>query len=193
MILSLVTPAVTGPVTVQEVKEDIRGIRSDTEDLLIATLIESATLQAETFTRRNFVSRTWDLYSDTIPQTPVIDLPCAPLVSVTSITTIDADEASTVYAASNYILDTVSSPGRIALKDGSTWPSTTLKVVNGFVIRFVSGYGTRHEVPAQIRHAIMRAVNFYYSERTSKTTKKADFVLPQEVKTLLLPYKVWLT
>lgn len=179
------------PLILQEVKEHIRGIRTDAENDLLASMIESARTQAEAFTRRNFITRTWDLFFDSVPGTYVLEIPNAPLASVTSVTTIDESEVSTVFAASNYVVDTVSSPGRIALKSGSTWPSTTLRVVNGFVVRFVSGYGNRDAVPEQIRHALLRAVDFFYSDRTSVNRKFGDLTLPDEVKRLLMPFKVW--
>ena len=185
MHLALITPPSSEPITIHEVREHIRGIRTDAEDILLSTFIESARTQAEAFTRRDFITRTWDMYMDAVPDSSVLEIPNPPLSSVTSVTTIDESEVSTVFASTNYVVDTVSSPGRIALKSGITWPPTTLKAVNGFVVRFVSGYGNSEAVPEQIRHALLRAVDFFYSDRTG------DLKMPDEVKHMLMPYKVW--
>jgi uncharacterized phiE125 gp8 family phage protein len=70
-----------------------------------------------------------------------IELPYAPLQSVTSVTYYDTDETSATFSSDDYIVDTYSEPGRVYLGYGKTWPSTTLRPVNGVVIQYVCGDG----------------------------------------------------
>lgn len=198
-MLDLVTAATGTPVDLADLKDQIRGLDKSTgDDGFVRGLNVSVTALVETYLNRVLMPQTWDYYRDAVPSSSVLEIPNAPLSSITSITTIDANEVSTVFASSNYVVDTVSSPGRVALKTGIVWPSTTLKVVNGFVVRFVAGYANKAAIPQAIKTAIVRAVDALYSNRKTKQTNQkgqntqpARLALPSDAKELLLPYKVF--
>ena len=69
----------------------------------------------------------------------VIQLPRAPVVSVTSITYLDVSGTAKVWASGNYVV-TTGSPGRICASFGTSWPAT-LPVDGAVTIRFTAGYG----------------------------------------------------
>ena len=138
---SLVTPPAAEPVLLADARQQAR-IDTTADDALIASLITGSRQWAEKFTGRAFVTQTWQIAIDLLPQAaenwwdgerqgPVtgldavnyISLPRAPLQSVTSVQYFDNTDGATVWPASNYFVDTVREPGRLALRMGSVWPA----------------------------------------------------------------------
>lgn len=204
-MLSLVTGASQLPITIGDAKEQIRGLdKSASDNNYVFLLLSAVTNLVETFTGRAIMTQTWDWFRDDVPEEDVVEIPRPPLQSITDIKTVDQSDVSTIFAATNYFVDTASEPGRIALKTsvvwptGLLWPTTTLKTVNGFVIRFVAGYTSAANVPETIRIAILRAVDALYSNRKTKSIgangnafQGVKLALPEDVKSLLIPYKVF--
>lgn len=87
-----------------------------------------------------------------------IDLPYPPLQGVTSITTYDSANASTIFSSSLYNVDTIG--GRIYLNEGQSWPSD-LRDHNAVEIVYTAGYGAA-SVPSPIKEAIRRYVANLY-------------------------------
>ncbi len=142
MVLTLVTAPTAEPVSLTEAKAHLR-VDISTDDTLIEALIMAAREYCEGFQRRAYVTQTRELILDRFPSTgATIELPMAPLRSVSSIKYTDKDGVETTWAASNYIADTKSEPGRVSLGYGKSWPSTTLRPINGVSIRYVVGYTT---------------------------------------------------
>jgi len=83
MRLDLVTPAAADPVTLAEAKAHLR-VEHAREDALIASAIKAATLHAQVFTRRQFVSALWTLRLDRFPCRE-LRLPVPPLRSVVQL------------------------------------------------------------------------------------------------------------
>ena len=87
-----------------------------------------------------------ELVLDSFPAMP-IELPYPPLTTVSSIKYTDADGVETTVSSSNYVVDTSSVRGRVALKSGYSWPGVTLKEIGGFKLRFTCGAATAALVP----------------------------------------------
>jgi uncharacterized phiE125 gp8 family phage protein len=104
---------------------------------------------------------------------------------VTSVTTYDDADVSTVFAASSYYVDTAAEPGRVVLRTGSTWP-TALRVGNAVEIVYVAGYGAAAAVPAPIKFAVKSVAAWLYENRGEQDFAK----LPANVSMLLQPYRV---
>jgi len=94
-------------------------------------------------------------------------LPMCPLVSVTQITYTDADGTTAVWSNDNY--DAVTGEhGRIALKEGCTWPAPTagLRRYACLAITFVAGYGTSvATVPGALQVGLRELITFWYANR----------------------------
>ncbi len=128
-MLTLVTPATSEPITVADVKIHLR-ITSTEDDLMIPSLITAARMQAEHYTKRQFMPATWKLILQDFPGTTGdIILPRPPLsssatdvsISFYKDTTIVND--STSVASSIYTIDYLKEPGRIYPIYGNEWPS----------------------------------------------------------------------
>lgn len=127
------------PVSLAEAKANLNISHSNDDDL-IYSLIAAATLEAEQFLRRKLVSQTWKIYLDEFPATDYIKLPFGQLRSVTAIKYTDSDGDETTWSSDDYIVDTVSEPGRIVLGYGKNWPTSDLYPSNPIEIEFVCGF-----------------------------------------------------
>lgn len=187
--LDLVTAPSIEPVTLTEAKDFLRVTGSD-DDTLITNLIIAARTNAESFTRRAFITQTWKLFMDNWPTTtkntswwdgvkqlPILVLagkqdvliPKAPLSSVTHVKTYDDADSATTFASSNYYVSTYSGDfaqnGRVVLRDNASWP-TFERNADGIEIQFVAGYGaTAADVPYQIKQSILQEVSTMYETR----------------------------
>lgn len=192
--LDLVTAPTIEPVTVTEVKDALRIDHTD-DDTLIGYLITAARTSAESFTRRVFITQTWKLFMNSFTSSRTyngsypwfsgtqqislteldvfnfIEIPMAPLISITHVKSYDDTDTATTFAASNYFVSVYSGdfaqPGAITLRQSATWP-TVERVADGVEIQFVAGYGTSAtDVPQQIRMAIQEETAFLYNNRSS--------------------------
>lgn len=187
--LTLVTAPAKEPITLAEAKSHLR-VEHTEDDQYIETLISVARQWAEGFTRRAFVTQTWDLVLDDFPH--VIEVPLPPLQSVTaaSFTHIDTDGTTTQVPTVRYTVDTDSEPARIHESYGQTWPSTR-DIANAVRCRFVAGYGDDEaNVPAPIRHAIKILVAQWYEHREPVVMNMTPATVPMSVHALLYPYQV---
>lgn len=172
--LKLITPPIEEPVTLAEVKAYLRLDPADaTLDTDLNDLIVAARTEAENFQNRAYMERTYDLALDSFPSMP-LKLPMPALVSVTSIEYTDADEVITTIPTTDYIIDQISEPGRIAFASGSCWPSITLRSINGVVIRFVAGSGS---APENVKLAIKFFVGFRFENPEQEEMPEAFYNL----------------
>lgn len=186
--VSLVTDAEVEPVTVQEVKDNLRVTDTD-EDSLIAGLITSARMIVEQITRRSLINKTYDLYLDAFPASEVIELPFPPLSSVTSVKYYDQDNQLQTLGASNYQTDNRSAPGRIVLTEDGAWPLTEGDKVNAVEIRFIAGYGaSAAAVPNPIRLAIIHLVSHWFEHREPYSQASVSKI-PVTFENILMPYR----
>ena len=156
------------PVSVTEVKDHGRIDRSlAEEDALIGDYITTAREFAEGYTGRRFITQTWKYYLDAFPGSNYIEIPYAPLqTSSFAISYTDASSSSSSVSTSTYTVDTNTTPGRVVLNYGETWPGSTLATTNPIEITFKCGYGSNAEsTPMSIRTWIMACACWMYENR----------------------------
>jgi len=199
--LATVTAPTGRAVSLVEMKAYLR--QDDTEDdAMIDAFIVTATEAVKQFTRVALLTEVFDLrmdgfsadgdddlvalgsgvhdghYGSIVGNPGTIDLPFAPLQSVTSVTTYDRANTSSVFSASAYSVDT--GGARIYLNDGYTWP-TELRDRDAVHIRFTAGYGAA-SIPEPIVQAIRQHVEAMYECR-------GGCAMPDACKSILGPYK----
>lgn len=160
MALRLITAPATEPVSSTEAKLHLK-VDGSTDDTLIAALISAARILCEDFQGRGYITQTWELTLDAFPESP-FELPRAPLASVVSIKYKDAAGVETTMAATDYVLDLSSEPGRVALADGKSWPSADLYPVGAVKIRYTVGGAT---APVNVKQAILLTIGGWYEDR----------------------------
>lgn len=115
-------------------------IDGDDEDDLIDGFIKTARELTEKYLGRALIEQSITLVMDWWPGVEV-KLPRPPLISITSVATLDEDDTATTYSSSNYYTDTISEPGRLLLKQSVTHPYNTDRSYGGYRIIFKAGYG----------------------------------------------------
>jgi len=171
------------PISLDDLKLFAR-IDGDTEDALLQSLITSARSFAENYLNRSLIEQTLIAKMDFWP-CEAVALPRSPLISITSVQTLDEDDTATTYSSDNYYLDLYSEPGKIILKNGVSAPTNTDRTYGGFKITYKAGYGAAaSNVPKPIRDGIKQwAMNMYENRAIAEEP-------PFEVKTMLDLYKV---
>jgi uncharacterized phiE125 gp8 family phage protein len=191
MIYTLKTAPSSYPVTLTEAKDHLR--RTDTaDDTYVTALITTATAVIENMTSNRFVSQTWTAYLTEFPGESFIKLPFGKVISVTSLKYTDYAGTVTTWAASNYSVDAISSPGKIDLAYDISWPSdVVLRPVNGVAIEWVTGYSA---APVEIKQAILLMISHLYENRepvlTSQFGKATIAAVPMAIDALIADYRM---
>lgn len=182
MYQRLVTPPATEPVTLEEAKLHLR-IDGTEEDSLISALITAARQKAEEYTKRAFITQTWEYAIDSV--SGKVYLPRPPVQMINEVI-LDGEIVST----ENYVL----------VGQDVFYTKIPLNAVkpDGLVIRYASGYGSNAtDVPQAIRQAILMLVAHMYEAREGEAPQveyevqaRAGADMPPMVASLLRPYRV---
>jgi len=193
MGLTVTGPPAVEPLSLGDVKLQCRlDPASSDEDSLLNALIAVARQRAEQFTRRALITQTWELWLDAWPKGSGLSLPRPPLQTVDSIKYYNTAGVEAEFAAANYQVDIASEPGRVSLGYGKSWPTTTLRPINGVCIEYDAGYGdAAASVPEAIRQAMLLIVGHLYEHREDAIDARvAPEAIPFGADALLWPYRV---
>lgn len=189
-MLKLIT-APSEIITVAEAAGFMRAEFSDTEETLIEAFITASRQMCEEYLFRRIGVQTVELRSPGFPvnNTPIV-LP-APLISVTSIKYLDANNAEQTLDASEYVVSD-SAPGLIL--PVSSWPST-LNSGDAVRVVFETGYSDPGEspklsepLPNTIRVAMLMQISDLYENREAQVEKPLS--ANQTLVNLLAPYRL---
>ncbi len=166
-----VTAAPGAVFTADDVKKHLR-IDEDDEDSLIADYLEAAERQVEAELAIGLLKQTLVLRLDRFPAYR-IRVPRPPLTSVTSITYTDTDGASQTVTASEYTVNTFTTPGEIVPAHGESWPSAR-DIPNAVVVTYVAGFAKPETVPQMVRNAILLSAGdlYWHRERSAEQAVK---------------------
>ena len=203
MILRRISDPVGPAVPVQALQEHLR-VSTDTDLLHIQGLLSAATGWVEQYLRRSLISQGWELTLDRWPnlknvdwgddrraQAGWIELPRAPVISVSEVRYVDMGGTSTVLAPAAYQLDNASAPARLAPVFGTAWPAARNQIA-AIAVTYQAGYGASwNDVPEAVRHAIMMMAATWYEHRENVVVGTIATELPSGVKIILEPYRLW--
>jgi len=178
-------------VSVNDVKSFLRlDDVSSEEDILIEALINSATDIVSGITGRTLLTQTYKIYLDKLPTTDLL-LPVAPVISISSITYQDSNNATQTLDSSLYYLDNKALGPTLSRAYNQTFP-TTYPEKNAVTITLSAGYGSGSSVPETIRHCIKLIVAHFYERREFSWSNGlphiASSAYPQIVNILLANY-----
>lgn len=189
MGLVVVTPPATEPVSVDEVKAQLRVDYAE-EDGLIAAYISSARETLERLMWQAFITQTLALTLDAWPAGDVIRLPRPPLQAVSAVTYITQDDVEHTLDPGAYIVDITTKPGRVVLRSGHSWPSASLRSAAAVKVTYTAGYGDAADaVPEPIRLAIRLLAAHWYEHREAVSEAKTLTELPLGVWWLVAPLR----
>lgn len=170
MWTELVTGPSTEPVELDQAKEHLRIDGTD-EDEYLTRLICDVRAIGEQYTRKRFITQTWDQwfdaqcaahYGDRIP------LADRPIQSITGLYWYDQDGNETEIDASLYTLHASEEPEVIMLSTWGGWPAGA-RETNSFRIRYVAGYADDCAgIPGAIRRGMYQLIADLYEQRWSE-------------------------
>lgn len=190
MEIIMTSPPATTAVALADVKAQLNIDTAD-DDTRLTGLILAATETVETHIGRALITRSYSGYLNWWPSSPeghvrsYLNIEKPPLTAVSAITTFDDSDVGTVYPATNYYIDTIRTPGRVVLRQGSVWP-IPLRLANGIKIDWTCGYGAdTSAVPAAIKLAIQIQTGCFNEARGDEQSAQA---MHPTVELLLAPY-----
>jgi len=201
-LVRTVAPTVE-PLTVAELKAHLR-VTSASEDGIIGDYLTAAREACEAYTRRAFLEQTYRFTLDDFPSAytcgvraavgdrakrfpdRVIELPRPNLISVTSVTYYDEDDALQTLSSNSYTVDTDSLVGCVVLKEDESWPAVSSNIPNAVRVLYKAGYGTAAtSVPATIKGAVRFYVAHLYRQREPINIGNIINQIPLTLKAML--------
>lgn len=147
------------PVTISELKAQIRQDLSN-EDVLLTSYIVAARQFCERRIGLAIPAQTITLKMDSFPSCDRIELPMSNLISVTSVSYVDANGVTQTPhptgspQADYYGVDTYSTPGALFLKSGQAWPADLLLQRQAVTIVYRAGWAAVGDIPQSIKQAV---------------------------------------
>ena len=184
MSLSLTGGPATEPVTLAELKAQMKVNYAAEDTRLTEMVIPTARQLAEAHTGRAFITQTWVLTLRGFGVEPIL-IPRPPLVSITSVRYVDAHGATQTWTkgATGYQLDQPTGAfARFATLQpayGVSWP-TTRDIPGAVTITFEAGYGAAAAVPQGIKDAILLWAEGLY---------RLDASLMEIARGVLMPFR----
>ena len=167
-----------------------------TVDPYVTNLITGVRERAEGATWRQMNTATWDLTAPAFPCGTLIELPKAPLISVTHVKYVNANGTlTTLTVDTDYVVHAYAGPrcrrGLIELAYGESWP-TVREQLNAVQIRFVAGYGaTAASVPRLLRQAMLIDAGTLYEHREEVIVGTITAQLPRLTADIYRQFKSW--
>ena len=153
---------VASPVTIEDARLHL-DLDDNYYDSQLDILIDVARRRIEQDTRRSLITQTHVLSMDTFPSNGIIELPTAPVQSVTSVTYVDTNDATQTLSASTYSVDSNNTPSRIVINDDESFP-TVRAHYDDIKVTYVSGYGsTVASVDPVAKFAILMLVSHLFN------------------------------
>ena len=168
---TVTTPATEDVLILDEVKNFLR-VDHNSDDSIIKSLINAATIQGEKFCNRLFVQRTitglfQQFDASQFERFPYVQIRRAPLVSITSVKSL-VDESFTDVPATDWKLKNTPTYPRILFLENVDADDNTpypLQVI------FIAGYGAASAVPDDIKAALKMHISFLYENRGDTDTE----------------------
>ncbi len=136
MAIKTIAPPAVEPVTLAEVKAQLR-IDTDDESALLEGYIQAAREDCEDFHGRSYVQRTLEYVLDRFPARDRIMLPRPPVQEITSV--IYLDREGTEHALDDW-LPALNGDPAVILAPGKSWPFVQLYPVGAVRVRYIAGY-----------------------------------------------------
>lgn len=188
MRLQLVTAATQSPLTISALRHHVRLDEDDTtHDERLIDASTNAVAMVEDYLQRPLLSSTWALRLNGFPYCE-IELPLAPVQSVSSVTYVDSAGVTQSWATSSWNLDNFDRTGRAFIRPvyGQVFP-TARDDYNVVTVNFVAGWSDPGAIPKAIIRALLLIVGHFF-ENTEAVSPVDLREIPMGAKHLLTPY-----
>ena len=154
----LLTDSAIEPISLSEVKTHLR-IDTNDYDNILTPLIKTARNLAESYTGRDFINKTWELYLDSFQSG--LELKKTKLQSITSFQYI-LNNVLITFDSSKYYFTKSENYSKIYLKSSESFPSFD-DIKQAIKITFVSGYGaTTNDIPQGLKNALLNHIAYLF-------------------------------
>lgn len=163
--LEIVDAPSTTPITLAEVKEQLRVEGTD-DDAILTRLIDVAVAYTDVrgALGQAMITQKWAQWVDSTPPQS-INLILGPVQGVTAVKYYDTDGALQTDDVNNYEVFGTEFATKIGPKSGFSWPVTQDRQ-DAIKIEYEIGYGdATTDVPQTIRHALLLMVGHWYDNR----------------------------
>jgi uncharacterized phiE125 gp8 family phage protein len=186
----MVTAPVVEPLSLEEARAHLR-VDGHEEDALLEEYVTTARAWCELYLGRALVTQAWRAHFGGWPEDGALELPMAPLQSVTAVQYTPDGAAWLTVAPATYRVVSSVDPGAVILAPGQGWPSETLDAGLPVAVEFVCGYGPAGgNVPAPVRQAMRWLVGHMMENREAVSmTNVPPQVMPMSVRWALDPLR----
>lgn len=163
--LELIDAPATTPITLAEVKAQLRVEHTD-DDTLLTRLIAVAVAYTDVTGALGhaMISQKWGQWVDSTPPQSV-KLILGPVIQVNAVKYYDTDGDLQTDTLSNYQVTGTSFASYVEPAEGFDWPVTQERA-DAIRIEYTIGYGeATTDIPDTLRHALMLLVGHWYDNR----------------------------
>lgn len=170
----LVTDAAVEPITLSEIKTNLKITTTDYDDIL-QPMIKTAVTKGEQITGRDFITKKYKTFIDYFPGDQFgIKILKSKLQAIDHIKYYKDDLLVTLNAADYYITDDADY-AYIFLKSGKSFPRDIDDRAQAVQITFDAGYGdTAADVPQGIKQALIAYIAMLYNNAGDCPLDEAD-------------------
>lgn len=163
--LELIDAPATTPITLAEVKAQLRVEHTDDDDILNRLInVAVAFTDVKGALGQAMISQKWGQWIESTPPQKV-KLILSPFIALTAVNYYDTDGVLQTDTLSNYQVFGTSTYVTVEPKDGFSWPTTQSRP-DAIRLDYTIGYGeTTADVPETLRHALMLIVGHWYDNR----------------------------
>jgi len=183
MSITIITPPTEEPITLTQVKVQVRVDDAASDDLL-TSLIAAARQHVEARTGRGLITQTRVLRLGDFPEQIVLREGL--LQAISSVTYVDVDGVVQTLDETAFQVDPYSDPPRIMAAYASIWPTTRCQP-NAVTVTYVCGYADAASVPNDIKAALLMIVADLFANREASVIG-ATYVETTAVTNLLAPH-----
>lgn len=158
MLLKRVS-TLAAPVLLDDARSHLRVTGSD-EDMLITQQLAAAVAAVSERTGRRLGSETWAASYASVSGD--LNLPMAPVQSITSIQYWDASDVSQTALVSDFYFFADDDFATLRPKAGKAWPSVNSNRADAITVTFVAGYSP---IPAPLRTAVLMLLGHFFENR----------------------------
>lgn len=178
-LLTLLTAATVYPVSLAELKAQLRISHSD-DDVMLSGLIADACQYVEDASGHAIMSQTWKYSVDCAPVERLY-LPKHPVTAITAIDYFDAANAAQSATISDFTLYDSGMDAWAEPADGKVWPSVYSRPDALSVTFTAGGAAARHR---NLKQAALKLAAEWF-ENQNASTEKAQSALPYGVEELI--------
>lgn len=174
-------------VSLDEVKAQLKITGTD-EDVFLTSLIKTASLFFESFTKQTLITKTYKTYR-TIWD--IFQLRRCPLQSIVSIKYYDTDAVLQTLDSSDYYIVKDNFFGKICFDEDFELPSLRNRPQQ-IEIEFKSGFGDDDtSIPADIQQGLLEHIAYMYENRGDCINSNcSNIAIPNSTKLAYIKYKI---